>query len=119
VGARAIAWTQPKADHELGFFENRQQRMQARLVAQARVTGEHALLMAVLMKQTGAVEVQRVAAAQARQPPHGPIPERGEGALIDPRMPEKREKTGERRLTGDLLDPRSRRNIGSARNQPT
>jgi hypothetical protein len=92
ISATAVPRAQPKAHHQLGFFQYRKQRVQARLVPQARITDTYSLLMTILMKKPGAIQIQTVASVQAWQTHHGPVVQRREDPLVDPRVPEQGEK---------------------------
>src|SRR4029077_14763001 len=71
---------------------------------QASITHSYSLLMTILVKKPGAIQIQTVASVQARQPHHGPVVERSKDPLVNPRVPEQGEKACQCRLTGDLTN---------------
>lgn len=61
--------------------------------------------MAVLVQQTGGVQVQRVALLLAWQALQAPLPERTKAAQVGPRRGELLEKARQHRRAGDACDP--------------
>jgi hypothetical protein len=68
AAAKRVARTQPELRHQPHFGQHRQQRMQARLESQPSVTGRDAFLMAVLVQESGRIQIQRVAFLATGQP---------------------------------------------------
>lgn len=86
--------------------------MQARLEARARVTGAHALLVAVLVQQPRGVQIERVALPPGRQPFQRPPPQRTETPQVRSRRTEAREEAREGGLTRHPADAEQLRHQG-------
>jgi len=104
VAAMRAAGAQPQLDHQLRFGQDRKERVQARLKPQTRVTGLHAFLMAVHVKQPRRVQIECIAFASRRKSFQTPPPQRSETAQIASCRSKARKESRQTRLACDPVD---------------
>ena len=102
--AGRVAGTQPQLGHPPHLGDHRQERMQTRFDPLLGVAAGHALLLAVLVQESGRIQIQRVALLAAGQPVQAPVPERTKATQVGPRRIEPLKETPEHRLTGHAGD---------------